>query len=992
MKKNKIILLTSIALISSFPFTITSCDNNQVKMSLSIKTPESSCLNVGQSMDIEFNYEGFDDVTSIKLVSVDESVLSVKNHTITGVKEGFSYIYATYGSLTSERIKIDVQEVDVTIKLSIETPSSTSLFVGDSLSLKINSENIKDTSKIRLESSNPDVISVNGNTIVAKKAGSSKISAVYEEYSSASIEFNVAEKASISLKTPSKTTLNEGDSLTLEPVLKNATDTENIKIVSSNSEVISVDNFTIKALKVGTSKIYATYKDLKTEEIEFTVVEKKELVVGIVTPSKTNIKVDETIKLVGDVKNNDENYPLVWSSSNTNVATIDSDGNLKGLSIGTTNITLTVNNVISNPILITVEAGDPTSVKITSRKDYIGVGEELEIGCSFLPLESSDTYTITSSNESYIEVEGNKIIGKKITGEDEKITITLTTSKGLVDTLSFEVKSFGDSAIDELSTLLTNSIVKEKVEVKTGNFNYKKIKSDDSIDTNNEISYEVFDNKVESNGTYVSSYSTENIFKSVGIKDDKIYFVEKNDDGYTNLTNCYDLVESGGVSYNGTYNRSEASDVSAMPIFTKGNNSSNMCGVSNNILKYVKTNTSYFSSSDAKKTIDFSYENGVYNISSSYNSSTLSNGYDCNLSLKFDSGLLVEGEGTFVKYITDDDSGKRTSKDSTETVSFGLTRGERRKGEVGFDYDSLYLTDYNAYFYKGYGSNKTITNDYYVGETPSLEISNTTPSTYSKNVDEVTILSVSDSEAATISTSKKYLTFNKAINGLVVTVSSKKGIKKEITLNCSEKPLEKIGISSSRSERLPSRVLVGDEKKIKIIPTPSIASLSLQYEFIKNEAEATCRVEDNYLYLTGAKAGECTIKIYDTKLDDSLAITKTVQFYENSDAGLMNMFDGATLGTTNSYFSDISLSIDKENKTGSLSFSYDGDDFSASFDVTDQKFTFKNFTGGSDYSIESIVFGTDSSISSISRSHDFIRVTLIDDLGDYTYPSELYIK
>lgn len=104
------------------------------------------------------------------------------------------------------------------------------------------------------------------------------------------------------------------------------------------------------------------------------------------------------------------------------------------------------------------------------------------------------------------------------------------------------------------------------------------------------------------------------------------------------------------------------------------------------------------------------------------------------------------------------------------------------------------------------------------------------------------------------------------------------------------------------------------------------------------------------------------------------------------------MFDGATLGTTNSYFSDMSLTIDKENKTGSLSFSYDGEDFSASFDVADQKFTFKNFTGGSDYSIVSIIFGTDSSISTVSRSHDYIRVTLTDEFEDYTYSSEIYIK
>ncbi len=991
MKKNKIILLTSLALISSIPLTITSCNDTNVSIKLSVKTPSKTTLTVGESLNIEFDYEGIDDVTSIKLISVDETVVSVKNHTIKALKEGFSYIYAECGNITTDRIKIEVEKVDETIKLSIETPTSTSLFVGDSLTLKINSENIKDITKIKLESSNPDVISVNGNTITAKKAGTSKICAVYEEYSSSAIEFSVQEKVSLTLKTPSKTTLNEGDSLTLEPILKNATDTENIEIISSNTDIIGVEKFTIKALKVGTSKIYAKYKDLKTEEIEFSVVEKKELVVAIATPSKTTIKVDETIKLIGDIKNNDDNYPLVWASSNTSVASIDSEGNIKGLSVGTTNITLSVNNVTSIPLTITVESKDPTSVKIVSRKDYIGVGEELEISCSLLPVESTDTFTLTSSNPSYIEVEGNKIRGVKATGEDEKITITLTTSKGLVDTLDFEVKTLGDSALDELSTLLTNSITKEKTEVKSGTYNYKKTKSDDSIDTNNEISYEVFTNKVELNGVYQSSSSTENIFKSVGVKDDKVYFVEKNDGGYTNYTNCYTLVDGEAKTYDGNYNRAEASDVSCMPIFAKGNNSANMCGLSNNVLKYVKTNSNYFSSADAKKTIDFSYENGTYSITSSYNSSSISYGYDSNLTLKFEGGLLVEGTGTFTKYNTDDDSGKRTGKDSTENISFGITKGARREGVDGFDYDSLYLTNYDVAFYKGYGSSKTITTDYFVGESPTLEISNVSPSSYSSRVDKVTITSVSDTEAATINAAKTSLTFKKAITGLIVTVSSNKGITKTIILNCSEKPLEKIGISNSRSDRLSSRVLIGDEKKAKIIPTPSNASLNLQYEFIKNDAEATCRIENNYVYLTGSKAGECTIKIYDTKLTDaSNAIERTVTFYENSDEGLMNMYDGALIASTNTKFSDISITIDKENKTGSLSFSYDGEELGADFTVSNKSFKFKNYKTDSDYYISSVLFGMDTDFT--YKTHDFISVNVEDEYGDYPYYAEFYIK
>lgn len=126
MKKNKIILLTSLALISSIPFTITSCNDTNINIKLSIKTLSKTTLNVGESLNIEFDYEGIDDVTSIKLVSVDETVVSVKNHTIKALKEGFSYIYAECGNITTDKIKIEVEKVDETIKLNIETPTSTS--------------------------------------------------------------------------------------------------------------------------------------------------------------------------------------------------------------------------------------------------------------------------------------------------------------------------------------------------------------------------------------------------------------------------------------------------------------------------------------------------------------------------------------------------------------------------------------------------------------------------------------------------------------------------------------------------------------------------------------------------------------------------------------------------------------------------------------------------------------------------------------------------
>ena len=147
-------------------------------------------------------------------------------------------------------------------------------------------------------------------------------------------------------KTKLSLAVNESEKLTATVKPSNATD-KGVTWKSSNPEVASVDaNGNVKALKEGTVTITVTTNDGKyTASCTVTVTAKDDTVkvTGVsLNKTKLSLYVNESEKLTATVKpSNATDKSVTWKSSNSAVATVDANGNVKALKEGTATITVT---------------------------------------------------------------------------------------------------------------------------------------------------------------------------------------------------------------------------------------------------------------------------------------------------------------------------------------------------------------------------------------------------------------------------------------------------------------------------------------------------------------------------------------------------------------------------------------------------------------------------------------------------------------------------
>ena len=153
---------------------------------------------------------------------------------------------------------------------------------------------------------------------------------------------------------------------------------KNITWTSSNTNVATVNNGTVKALKVGTTIITAKSDNNKTATSYVTV---KEIDATGISLNKTSaqIKVGESTTITATITpNNTTNKSITWTSSNTNVATVN-NGVIKGISAGSTTITVKTSN------------GKIATCNVTVSKDSCGTSK-----IHFMNTGSSDAFIIES--------------------------------------------------------------------------------------------------------------------------------------------------------------------------------------------------------------------------------------------------------------------------------------------------------------------------------------------------------------------------------------------------------------------------------------------------------------------------------------------------------------------------------------------------------------------------------------------------------------------
>ena len=343
------------------------------------------------------------------------------------------------------------------------SPNVLNLKVGESSSLTYNiSPSNADIKSTEWSSSNTGVVSVDKDgKVSAVGIGTANvvIKVVGQDNSEASdsIVVNVISQYtsvnSVTLVDANNNTLsnsmnlNIGEEVTIKFLINpsNATLKETNWTNSDSSKVSMKDSVgyaLIKGIEVGSSDIEITVKDydgnVKTDSVKVNVINSNQpvLVSSIaLSPTSVTLNPNGTYKFNVTVSpSNATNKGVTWSSSNTNVVSVDQNGNIKALKDGTAKIRVTAKDGSGKyaEASVTVESSKPTNILVTgvslnasTVKMY--VGQSYQLIHTIKPSNATNKgVTWSSSNTNVVSVSNGKIVGKS----SGKARITVTTNDG----------------------------------------------------------------------------------------------------------------------------------------------------------------------------------------------------------------------------------------------------------------------------------------------------------------------------------------------------------------------------------------------------------------------------------------------------------------------------------------------------------------------------------------------------------------------------------
>ena len=221
--------------------------------------------------------------------------------------------------------------------------------------------------------------------------------------------------------------LKVGDSrqLNVEILPSNATD-KTLTWSSSNNNVASIDNGLVKALTEGTAIITVSSSNGKTASCTVNVSkkesEKPQVEKLIVSSGKLSLRVDEYKKIEYRVEpSNAEITSIKWITADPSVATVDNNGNVRGIKEGTVGITLIINNTLRANITVTV---NPKLSGINLKSAGVlklKVGQTSQIQAETIPANSG-VKLIYKSNNNHVTVSDSGLV-KAVSAGNSLVTI-----------------------------------------------------------------------------------------------------------------------------------------------------------------------------------------------------------------------------------------------------------------------------------------------------------------------------------------------------------------------------------------------------------------------------------------------------------------------------------------------------------------------------------------------------------------------------------------
>lgn len=242
--------------------------------------------------------------------------------------------------------------------------------------------------------------------------------------------------------------------LYLEATPSNAT-IKSIKWTSSNPNIANVSSEgRVVAEEIGSCTITAQ-TDTHTQKCEITVIPRPVTEINL-KYKYTDILIGETLEISSYIQPYNATYKdLQWVSSDSNIATVDQNGNVVGMSQGFVTIIAKSKNNVATSVSINVHENIfPQAISLSKSNVELKKGKTITLSCNFSPSNVNvKNVTWTSSNESVATVSSTGTVSALTTGTT---TIKCVTDNGLSKTCHIVVNEIKATSIlikDQMSLI-----------------------------------------------------------------------------------------------------------------------------------------------------------------------------------------------------------------------------------------------------------------------------------------------------------------------------------------------------------------------------------------------------------------------------------------------------------------------------------------------------------------------------------------------------------
>ena len=372
--------------------------------------------------------------------SSDTSVATVdSNGKVTAIGVGSARITViTEDGGKKASCSVSVNPISVT-GVSLNKTSMTLLIGGtEKLTATVSPSNATDKN-VTWSSSNTNIATVDSNgNVSAINVGTAIITVKTEDggkTATCSVTVNPVAVTNVSLNQTSLT-MTVGDTQTLTATVSpsNATD-KSVTWSSSNTSVATVNSSGLVTAKAaGTATITVTTNDGgKKATCSVTVKAQTVSVTGVsLDRTSMSMTVGDTQTLTATVTPfNATNKSVIWSSSNTSVATVSSSGLVSAKAAGSTTIIVTTNDggkKATCSVTVKAQTVSVTGVSLDKTAMSMTVGDTQTLTATVIPSNATNKSVTWSSNNTFVAtVSSSGEVTAKATGS---ATITVTTSEG----------------------------------------------------------------------------------------------------------------------------------------------------------------------------------------------------------------------------------------------------------------------------------------------------------------------------------------------------------------------------------------------------------------------------------------------------------------------------------------------------------------------------------------------------------------------------------